>query len=80
EESKNNEETLFAIVNGEVLTINGIEGNAQIWIYNVSGMCIHNSTCNNSSLTVNIGKYNKGIYIVRVKDNSGVKVQKVYFK
>ncbi|MBR4119941.1 MAG: S8 family serine peptidase [Bacteroidales bacterium] len=80
EESKNNEETLFAIVNGEVLTINGIEGNAHIWIYDVSGMCIHNSTSNNSSLSVNIGKYNKGIYIVRVKDNSGVKVQKVYFK
>ena len=80
EESENIEEPLFAIVNGEVLTINGIEGNAHIWIYNVSGMCILNSTCNNSSFTANIGKYNKGIYIVRVKDSNGIKVQKIYFK
>lgn len=80
EESENIEEPLFAIVNGEALTINGIEGNAHIWIYNVSGMSILNSTCNNSSFTANIGKYNKGIYIVRVKDSNGIKVQKIYFK
>ncbi len=80
EESENDDETLFAVVNGEILNINGIDGNAHISVYDISGVCIHNSTHSDSSTSINISKYNKGIYIVRVKDNNGIKSKKIYLK
>lgn len=80
EESKNDKETLFAIVNGDILNINGINGKALISVYDISGVCIHSSTCYDNSTSINIGKYNKGIYIVRVMDNNGIKAQKMYLK
>ena len=52
-----------------MLTVNGIEGNAEIAVYNTKGTAI--TLCNVSSALPIALPLPKGIYIVQIKDANG---------
>ena len=54
--------------NNGMLTVNGIEGNAEIAVYNTKGTAI--TLCNGSALPIALPLPN-GIYIVQIKDANG---------
>lgn len=80
EENKNDKEISFAFVNNNELYINNINGIGYVYIYDISGKIICNFICKEENTSIDITKIQKGIYIVKVKDDKGSKVQKLYIK
>lgn len=79
EENKNDEDP-FAFVSNNELHINRIKGKGYIYIYDISGKIINNFVCNDENISIDITDIQKGIYIVKIKDDSDAKIQKIYIE
>ena len=79
EESKNDDNATSVYVSGKNLYISGIDGEAYIEIFDISGKLLYNTSCIESNTNINVGDFKKGIYIIRIKDTNGVKTQKFIY-
>ena len=79
EESKDEGNSTTVYVSGNNLYINGIDGEAYIEIFDISGKLLYNISCLESNTNINVGDFKKGIYIIRIKDTNGVKTQKFIY-
>jgi hypothetical protein len=79
EESKDEGNSTTVYVSGNDLYINGIDGEAYIEIFDISGKLLYNISCLESNTNINVGNFKKGIYIIRIKDANGVKTQKFIY-
>lgn len=66
----------FVYVNDDELIFFGVDDDAQINIYDVTGRSIMNLNCDANS-RVNVEALNSGMYIIHSLDNHGIRVQKV---
>ena len=80
ENNESDEKMTSVYISGGELHINGIEGNAHIEFFDISGKTLFNHICNENSANINVNNFKEGIYIVRVIDNNGVKTKKIYIK
>lgn len=66
----------FMYINNNEIIINNIEGNALVNIYDVMGRNIAEYKVSGSA-NINIENLNKGVYIIKMTDNNGVRKQKL---
>ena len=66
----------FAYVNNGDIVVYGIEGKAQISIFDAMGRCLYKG--NSSDETARIANdFSAGVYVIQKADDNGVKVQKL---
>lgn len=78
-----NDNGCFAYINNGELIVNGISGDAIINIYDVLGRNIimeQSSSINGEAAAIAMNMLSKGVYIVQIIDDKGVKTQKIYFE
>lgn len=68
----------FVYVNDDELIFFGVDDDAQINIYDVTGRSIMNLNCDANS-RINVESLNSGMYIIHAVDNHGIRIQKVVF-
>ena len=61
----------------DVLTINGLKQNGTILIYNAEGKLLQQQTVTAQTMTMDISKYSKGIYLLQYKTGEAVVNQKI---
>lgn len=74
-------EEVFAYVSDGELKISGIDGNCEINIYDLLGRnTIYTNTTGNCDIySISIDNFKKGVYIIRLVDDNGLKTQKIIF-
>lgn len=77
---KNTECLLYPNPAKERVTIKSETTIESITIYNTSGSVIYQASPDSDDLTINTSAFNSGAYIVKIKTNSGLYVQKLIIK
>jgi len=77
-------DNVFAIYpnpsNGVFNIITTSNSNSEIIISDVSGKVVYNNNTNLNNVSVDLSEVNKGIYIVKVTNETGVKVERIIIK
>ena len=77
-------DNIFAIYpnpsNGVFNIITTSNSNSEITISDVSGKVVYNNNTNLNNVSVDLSEINKGIYIVKVTNETGVKVERIIIK
>ncbi|OEK07798.1 hypothetical protein A8C32_15030 [Flavivirga aquatica] len=61
------------------INVTGIEGNKKIQVYNNHGKFIDNKTINSDQSELDLSKYPKGLYFVKISNGTQQKIQKIFF-
>ena len=80
EEEKEESSSVSINISGSELYINSINGEAITEIFDISGKILINNRSIDASASINISNLRQGIYIIRIKDESGIKTEKIYIK
>ncbi len=59
-----------------VLTIEYDNAPYQISLFNSLGVLVHSAISNNESFKFNVGQFNKGLYLIRIKDSENITITK----
>ena len=60
----------------DMITISGVE-NANVEIINIAGQLIHSAVISNDNSTVDVSRFSKGVYFVKVINNGTITTQKL---
>jgi hypothetical protein len=72
--------SIFPNPASDMISIFSMENIREISIYNNLGQLVYNESLDNNYLTVNTSDYENGIYIVRVRTEKGIKLNKLLIK
>lgn len=78
---ENQDSRNFVYVNDSELIVNNIKGSAVVCVYDVVGRIIANlESYHETSKIISTDSFKPGIYIVKVIDDNGVKIQKIFIE